>query len=261
MRVIYVFYADTFLLQNFLMDFAALCGANYFLKRRQKAGRLAKAAALYAVVSLLLLLVIHNYVLYLLFIHFAVNTSMVWLCFGWHGKREFLENWAVIYISVILFGGIAGWITDWGILPRNYAVITMLIVPAGYGILTYFMQRREFANQLFLVRLKKEERCKKLEAYWDSGNQLRDPYTGQAVSIISHSAAAEFVNRERDAIRYVPFRALGTEHGLMEVFTVEELCIFDGRKEHRITPAVIGIANPGLLEHKEYDMILHASLL
>lgn len=261
MRVIYVFYADTFLLQNFVMDFAALCGANYFLRRRRKAVRLAGFSALYSVISLALLLVIHNYVLYLLFMHFVMNTGMVWSCFGWRGKREFLENWAVIYISVILFGGISQWIADWGIMPQNYAVFALLAVPAGYGILTYFMQRKDFANQLFLVCLKKEERCKKLEAYWDSGNQLRDPYTGQAVSIISHRAAAEFVNRDRDAIRYVPYRALGTEHGLMEVFTVEELCIFDGGRERRIAPAVIGIANPGLLEQKEYDMILHASLL
>lgn len=251
MRVIYVFYADAFWLQNFLMDFAALCGANYFLKRRRKTARLAGLAALYAVISVVLLLVIHNYVLYLLLMHFVINTSMVWLCFGKCGKREFLENWAVIYLCVILLGGICQWIGNlW--LPAVLAV---------YGILTYLMRRKDFANQLFSVSLKKEDRKKELRAYWDSGNQLRDPYTGQAISIISHGAAAEFVNRERDAIRYVPFRALGMEHGLMEVLTVEELCIYDGGKKHRIAPATIGIANPGLLEQKEYDMILHASLM
>ena len=146
MRVIYVFYADAFWLQNFLMDFAALCGANYFLKRRRKTARLAGLAALYAVISVVLLLVIHNYVLYLLLMHFVINTSMVWLCFGKCGKREFLENWAVIYLCVILLGGICQWIGNlW--LPAVLAV---------YGILTYLMRRKDFANHLISLSLKKE---------------------------------------------------------------------------------------------------------
>ena len=35
----------------------------------------------------------------------------------------------------------------------------------------------------------------------------------------------------------------------------------DGRHEVEIRPAAVGIANEGLLEGKEYDMILHASML
>ena len=35
----------------------------------------------------------------------------------------------------------------------------------------------------------------------------------------------------------------------------------NGRDEVEIRPAAVGIANEGLLEGKEYDMILHASML
>ena len=37
--------------------------------------------------------------------------------------------------------------------------------------------------------------------------------------------------------------------------------IQNGRHEVEIRPATVGIANEGLLEGKEYDMILHASML
>lgn len=261
MRTIYVFYADVFWLQNFLMDFLALTGVNYFLKRRQSWRKLALLAGGYSVASVLLLLLIHNYFLYLLLVHFVLNTSMVWIGFGRQEKRTFLENWGATYLIVVLGGGMFQGIMECGLLPQNYMTAVLLTAVAGYGSLTYLMHRREFTNQIFEVCLKKENRKQTLRAYWDSGNQLKDPYTGQAISILSYEAAGTFVNRSRDAIRIVPYSALGTEHGLMEVFTVEELCIYDGKMERQIGPAAIGIANPGLLEHKEYDMILHASLL
>lgn len=260
-RAIYVFYADVFWLQNFLMDFIALTGVNYFLKRHKRWRRIALIAAIFAAVSLLLLLVLHNMSLYLLLVHFVCNTSMVLLCFGWEGKRPFLENWAVTYLGILLLGGVFQWLWESGLLPQNYMLTASLAAVVGYVACVYLMQRKDFANQIYVVYLKKGTRQREFHAYWDSGNQLRDPYTGQAISIVSARAAEVFVDRGQDAIRYVPYRALGTEQGLMEVFTVEELRIRDGRRERKVGPAAIGIANPGLLEQKEYDMILHASLL
>ena len=45
MRKIYVFYADVFLVQNFLMDLLAIVGVNRFLRRQKKLWRLTAAAA------------------------------------------------------------------------------------------------------------------------------------------------------------------------------------------------------------------------
>lgn len=47
----------------------------------------------------------------------------------------------------------------------------------------------------------------------------------------------------------------------MPVTEITCIKIQNGRHEVEIRPAAVGIANEGLLEGKEYDMILHASML
>ena len=106
----------------------------------------------------------------------------------------------------------------------------------------------------------KDARRMALSAYWDSGNQLRDPYTGQPICILSYSLAEKFVDQTKDRIRFVPYRALGAEDGLLAVMDVDEMILQDGRQMRRYEHMAVGIAQKGLLEDKEYDLILHASL-
>lgn len=258
---IYVFYADVFLLQNFLMDYIAVTGANLFLKRRKSCVRLLITAAISSAAGLILLLCIPNYLVYLLISHFLLNTLMVFFCFGRCGGKEFLENWAVTYLAVIVLGGIFEWLAGSGLMHGHFFLQLAAAAAAGYGILLYLMQRKEFGNHIFPVRLVKDSRGIELKAYWDSGNQLRDPYTGQGVSIISHAKALEFLDMTKDRIRYVPYRSLGEENGLLKVTNVDELLLIRGNKTIRMEKIAIGIADEGLLEEKEYDLILHASLL
>jgi stage II sporulation protein GA (sporulation sigma-E factor processing peptidase) len=65
---------------------------------------------------------------------------------------------------------------------------------------------------------------------------------------------------EQDFIRYVPFSSLGAKDGFLPVTDVEELIIYNGKRAECIRHAAIGAADRGLLEPKEYDLILHASL-
>ena len=55
-------------------------------------------------------------------------------------------------------------------------------------------------------------------------------------------------------------RALGAEDGLLAVMDVDEMILQDGRQMRRYEHMAVGIAQKGLLEDKEYDLILHASL-
>ena len=247
-------------MQNFLMDFVAVTGVNLFLKRRKKYFRLLVVATVSSVAGLLLVLSIRNDLLYSLIAHFLLNTVMVFLGFGKCGKKEFLENWLVTYLVVILLGGGMQWLWESSLLPQNYLLKAGVVTFGGYLTLLYFMQRKERANHIFEVLLRKDNRCIRLKGYWDSGNQLRDPYTGQGVSILSHAKAKEFLDAERDRIRYVPYRSLGEEAGMLGVTNMDEIVLMDGKKMVCFKQVAIGIAGQGLLEGKEYDLILHVSI-
>lgn len=237
-----------------------MTGVNLFLKRRSRYLRLVAVAALSSVAGLLLVLYVRNYVLYCLIAHFLLNTLMVFLCFGRCGKKEFLENWLVTYLVVILLGGGMQWVWESNLLPRSYLIQAGAVTFGGYLTLLYLMQRKERGNHIFEVLLRKDNRCIRLKGYWDSGNQLRDPYTGRGVSILSHTKAKEFLEAEKDRIRYVPYRSLGEEAGLLGVTDVDEIVLLEGKKTICFQQAAIGIAQQGLLEGKEYDLILHTSI-
>lgn len=243
------------------MDFIAISGTNFFLKRHRKYRYLLLGAGGSSLLGLAGLLVIRNYVLYCIITHFLINTAMVVFCFGRCGWREFLENWAVTYLVVILLGGILEWFGGSSIFLQNL----LLAAPAGaflvYGFLLYLMRRKNFGNHLCRVFINKDVRQMELVAYWDSGNQLRDPYTGQGICILSHAKAQEFVDSKKDRIRLVPYRSLGENAGLIAVTDVDEMVLQDGIHKHKLKTVAIGIAGQGLLEDKEYDLILHASLL
>lgn len=242
------------------MDLIAVTGVNYFLRRRRKYRYLILTAGISSILSLVLILVIKNYLLYCVVSHFLLNTCMVFVCFGRCSRRDFIENWAVTYLVVILLGGILEWLGGSGILPQNLFLSVIAGVMGIYGILRYLMQRKEFGNHILEARISKDDRHMDIKAYWDSGNQLRDPYTGQGISILSHTKAEEFLNGTRDRMRFVPYRSLGEEAGLLWVTDVDELLLQDGNKSVRMEHIAIGVADQGLLEDKEYDLILHASM-
>lgn len=253
MRNIYVFYADVFLVQNFLMDVIALMAAKLFLRKRGKRGRLFLAAASGSLLGLFLLLALKEYLLYCIFTHFFLNTAMVVLAFGKMGKREFWKTWSVTYIAVLLCGGAIEWMGGMGI----WSLFGVLMI---MGITSFLLEgHRNFGSHLFEAQLLKDGKRMLLAAYWDSGNQLRDIYTGKPVCILSGRKFTEFFG-ENAKVRYIPFTSLGEEQGVIPVTDADELVILRGKHTIRITQAAIGAAGDGLLEKKEYDLILHASL-
>jgi stage II sporulation protein GA (sporulation sigma-E factor processing peptidase) len=251
MRLLYnlrmnVFYLDVFLLQNFTMDFLALLGTKRFLRRASSVRRLLLAAALGTVCSAVILLWCRDETLYTLVTHFIINTGMLFVAFPHQERTAWLENWIVVYLAVILLGGLMSWLGRW-----------QLAALIGYGIIRYLQRRNAYGKQIYPVQLKKGERAVELYGYWDSGNQLTDPYTGQGIHILSEARAVSFFSPELDLYRYVPFRSLGETDGMLAVTTVDELTITDGAKKRTIPRAAVGIAQKGLLEDKAYDIILH----
>ena len=252
-RNIYVFYADVFLVQNLLMDVIALTAANLFLRKRAKMWRLFLAAVMGSLLGLCLLLMLKDYLLYCVFTHFFFNTAMVGLAFGRMKKREFLKTWAVTYIAVLLCGGGIEWMGGMGI--GSLFGILLVIVTVSFLLEGH----RNFGSHLFKAQLLKDGRKMLLAAYWDSGNQLRDIYTGKPVCILSGRKFTEFFG-ENAKVRYIPFASLGEKQGIIPVTDADELVISHGKHTIRIAQAAIGAAEDGLLEKKEYDLILHASL-
>ena len=258
-KIIYILYVDVYLMQNLCMDYIALTGVNYFLRRGKKKRRMLVTAAVSSVGSLCITLVVQDVDLRILLSHFIWNTFMVWLGFGMCTGKAFLENWAATYFSILFLGGVAE------MSAQTVPQIPVWISGAACAVvftmvLCWLNRRREFGShiyQLLLLHRGKQVECK---GYWDSGNQLRDPYAGRPVSIVSAHIAGKLLERDIDPIRYVPYRSLGKKNGLLAVTDLEAMVLRDGKREKKVSPVQIGIADDDLFTDRKYDVLLHASI-
>lgn len=243
------------------MDFIALAGANCLLRRRVKGRRLWFIAFLSSIGSLIITLTVTDPFCRAILIHFLLNTGMVVLCFGKSPWRTFLENWAVIYLMVLFLGGVMELLKN-SAAGMTFFWIQAVIAALILSVVTWYLGRRkQFGNQLFPVTLVHRGHAMEIMGYWDSGNQLRDPYDHRPVCILSRHMAAKILNPKKDRVHFIPYCSLGQKEGLLPVTEIACIKIQNGRHKVEIRPAAVGIANEGLLEGKEYDMILHASML
>ena len=78
--------------------------------------------------------------------------------------------------------------------------------------------------------------------YWDSGNQLRDPYNHRPVCILSRHMAAKILNPKKDGVHFIPYCSLGQEKASAGD-RIACIKIQNGRHEVEIRQAAVGIAN------------------
>lgn len=248
-------------MQNFIMDYIALTGVNCFLKRGHKLSRMAVVAFLASVLSLLLHIYISNAEIRTILLHFGLNMGMALLAFGWSGKKTLLENWLVIYLTVLFLGGLMEWEETLG-LPSYFFWGKALIAAAILSAATaYLMQKRIFMEKIYPIEIVQEGKSFLLNGYWDSGNLLVDPYLGEPVQIIGKQMAEQIFGEQIPPVRLIPFRALGSEDGLLPVCTAQKMYIYQGKRKKEIDPVILGMADKGLLEGREYDVILQASVI
>lgn len=243
------------------MDYLALAGVNCFLKRRKKLRVLVPVSLLGSLVSLFLQIAVRNAGIRMILLHFVVNTGMTFLAFGWSGKKFFLENWCLVYLTILFLGGCMEWEETMGIPAAFFwvkAVLAAIVLSAGT---LYFTQKKTFMQQIYPVEVRHKGKLVTVRGYWDSGNLLVDPYIKEPVNILQKRKAEELLDGRTDTMRLVPYTSLGNSDGLLRAYSVDALYIYRGRERLEIKPAVIGIAGDGLLEGREYEMILQATVL
>ena len=129
--------------------FYCACGRKLSLRRRVKGRRLWFIAFLSSIGTLIITLTVTEPFCRAILIHFLLNTGMVVLCFGKSSWREFLENWAVIYLMVIFLGGVMELLRS-SATGMTFFWIQAVIAALVLSVVTWYLGRRkQFGNQLF----------------------------------------------------------------------------------------------------------------
>ena len=243
------------------MDYMALAGTNHLLHRKEKNTKLIVVAFVASGIGLLFLFFLKSYSWYLGITHLVLGPAMVVAAFGKVGRRSFFENWGVCYLMLLLLGGV------WNLLNRECQGIAMetgkicVVVLIFVTCVDYLARRKKRAAHCYTVWISHQGKRKKIYAYWDSGNQLMDCYTKEPVHVVSKKCIEEFEKDGPLPYRLVPFCAIGEKQGCLKVATLEEMEILEKEHSIQIRPVVIGVAEDGELDNREYQMILHATAL
>lgn len=257
----YEIYIDVFAVTNFGMDLLALFLTNVFLGRERRIRTLIFPSLLGSVAGVLLFFLLNDYGVYSILIHFLVNPCMVWLAYRETSKRQFLEDWGVTYLVVLLAGGIMQWIYHTLFHGRFQMAAMGLTVFIGLIAAAFWHYRNAVGARIYEVRLCLGAETVTLRAYYDTGNLLIDPYVKRPVSIVSSDVSESLLLREKGRGRLIPYASLGENHGLIEVYTLEKMLIYKGKRVIAVEPAVIGVTGKQLFAQGEYQMILNSRLL
>ena len=253
----YEFYADVFFLSNFYLDFLAVYLTSEILQQKKKLLRYLLCSAVSSVIGCVLFLVITDYDLYLLCIHFIVNPGMVIGCFFPAGKRIYGKAFGLMYFTILLSGGSVEWLYH-TIAGGRYYELCLLSSAVPVEVFLYILrQRRKKVHCFYQVSVEYQGKTLDVQALYDTGNNLIDPYVRQPVHIISRNVYKMLIEQEQAAIRLVPFSSVGCKNGILEVFTVEKIKIKWDEKEIELAPAVLAAADDRLFEHRPYQMILN----
>ena len=249
-------YLDFVMVLNFLVDYLLLLGTNRLAGFPPGWGKAAAAALLGSVYAAACLLPGLSFLGNTLW-RTVCLALMAGIAFGWN--RSAVRRGAVFVLLTMALGGIAVGLrqTGFGMLAASALGLWGLCRVSFRGSLG----QREYIP----VELTWKERKMRLTALRDTGNQLRDPITGEQVLVAGADVAQELLGltaqQLRDpaellgsgalpGVRLIPYRAVGQRGSLLPALR------FRGAKIGNLrTDPLVAFAPEALTAGKAYQML------
>ena len=182
------------------------------------------------------------------------------ICFGWRGRAW--KNWLWFFFVCCGFAGLAlavcgllripAFRWDGRVCYRLSGRLLVLLAAAVWGLCRLLLDRfaRHRGRELVRLGLRLGERTLDCTALRDTGNTLSDPLTGEPVLVARWQLAARLLpelgltkaqfedpgalllclgaGRPELRVRLIPFRAVGTEGGLLAALSMD--CVTEDGK-------------------------------
>ena len=261
----YIFYADVYFIQNFMMKVTALYLSLYLNKKQEylssikgltKLGLVSMIGTVFEIVGLLL---IDNYNVFLLLVNVLEIPVMIKIILG-KEKKRILNIMMSSYFFTMLINSVLEVL--WNLFGERGSYLFYILFSCGVVIVGVRIWRNytKMKKGVYYAELSHKGNKVKTQAFYDSGNCLKDSYTGKGVHIVSEqilTALGGVKKMSKQIPVYVVYQSLGNEQDLLEVYYIDELMV-DGEKG-RITihNCPVGVTKDNLFEGKNYEIILN----
>ena len=149
-----------------------------------------------------------------------------------------------------------------GLTQQNQSIGSVCLFFAGSAGLVFILMRNG-RNTLLPVTITHKNKTISFYALYDTGNQLKDPSSGQSVMVVSPVVAKELMGLTPDQIRdpvetigqvsglrLIPYRSVGCQSGFLLGMLIKEVKI--GRKKFK---RVVAFAPEPLDDHGKYEAL------
>ncbi|MBR4020600.1 MAG: sigma-E processing peptidase SpoIIGA [Firmicutes bacterium] len=213
----------------------------------------------------------------------AFSSLMVWAAFRPDNRKKLLYGTMVFLGVTFFYGGIAiAFLTSFSrtgvtaaagvyLSPLTYVSVTAAATGAAlflWFLLNILKTRRMDGRRIIETELILGTARWKLQGFIDTGNDLTDPLTGGPVCIVDRMLGQRMMKEAggtdlaETRYRAIPYRAVGTEQGILDGFRMDAISFPDG---FTVKNPVIAFCEEGHFRGKqgesENQILLPASLL
>ena len=191
----YELYIDVFFLENFMLDSLLLLIVNRVMNNGRPYIRLLLGGALGSVLTCLAVAAPIPSAIRMLAFHTIISSVMV--CAGLRILRlsQFVQALVLLYAAAFLTGGVMQLFRPYMRYVSVFyaaAAVSYVVILKLWKIFSHIHRQQ---SRILSVTLYTEHGEKPMRALLDTGNELRDCYTGEPVNIIAPETAAEISDR------------------------------------------------------------------
>lgn len=295
-----IVYAEYVFLENFIMNYIILHLTSKFTKHETKKLRLTLAAGVSALYAFVIFFPSLHF-LFSMAIKFAFSMLIIVLAYTPYKFRDFFRLLGTFYLITLVFGGAGFamfYFTNFnGIISNGIFYTTdlslknifiaggaaFILINFSWGYILKQVGKEKVYLKITIQIMDKIVECIGLV---DTGNALKDPLTNYPVIIVEYNTLASLLPVEISSvfshktspnldelsnifdnnewvkrIRMIPFKALGTENGMLIGIKPDSVLIGKDKDIKNVTNIVVAIYNNKLSKEGEYKALLHPDLL
>ena len=223
----YELYIDVLFLENFLMDYILLLITKHVLRSREPVWRicLAALAGTFATCVVVAVRIPYTFIKYGLF-YLIIPGIMLIVGLRIRKGPELARGMITLYIGGFLTGGIFSFLGQYAQVGSLFFALAVASYYLASGALKMLSRLFHFGEIHCEVRLVYGKRTCSAAAVIDTGNHLRDPVSGKAVSIITRHMAEKLMSLEElKSLRKIEYHTIGKGRGMLPVVTIDSLWI------------------------------------
>lgn len=263
-----ILYLDVFIIQNFIVNLFLLYITVQTLRIKGEMIRMIIASAvgvIYAVISLL------SQCKYLFFIPFKIVVAIIMTTIVFRKNNViFLVKATIVFILyAMLIAGICIFIeinnsNNTRLILNKFSYKSllssiMIIYIFMHKIVSYVKDRIDVVNFIYDVDIVTEKGNKKVKAFLDTGNELREPATDLPVMVVEKDIIESFYMEIKNKF-IIPYKVVNGFTGELKGFKPKYINIYKSNKIEK-RQVIIALCDNKLSNSKDYNALLSRGIL